>query len=184
MHAMKIIVLLAVSIVAAAAVAASASASAMPVQPTGVCGDYECFNYDPAYGDGYDYPVEGSADDYAGDSCRTKTVGVTRVNMWGWVMWRYIQRVTWCWSGDQITYINRYRYPSDIQYFWQWQGHVSSSCNEENCGKLAGNYQAFVATTGEFSYCYAMWVGCFKTVLPHIMMAVTAGGGYAWTAGT
>jgi hypothetical protein len=166
------------------AIAVPVAANASPT--TGACGDDSCSGgYDPTYGDGYSFYVDNpDGVDYASGNCRTKTAGIQRVNWFGWTMWRYRQQVQWCWSGGVITYINRYRYPSDMTYTWQFNGHVANSCGAENCSDMAGRYSAFLATTGSFSYCSFTWgIGCFETILPRVNQTITAGGGYAVTVG-
>jgi hypothetical protein len=98
---------------------------------------------------------------------------------WGHVVWRYYQRVRWCWNGSVVTSLVRDRWPDTRCCFWQFFGHVSSNCSNENCTEKTGHAWENVQTVGSFRYCMA-W--CGREINPGVSISVSGNG--SWGYGT
>ena len=102
-----------------------------------------------------DVYTESSADyGFARGSCRTRWARATRRNLAWLVVFRYNEQVRWCWSGGQITYFWRDRWPSDTSFGWGFDFHIGSNCLYEHCpNRGVGTYSTDAWTQGQFHAC-------------------------------
>jgi hypothetical protein len=113
--------------------------------------------------------------------CRArKAVRVARslVGLW---LYRYWQRISWCYNFHRITAIHRTRHGevnNVIANPWEFYGHVGSNCNFETCSDRAGGTSAYITTQGRFHACWG-WIWNCDDRVPGIWQVVTANGGYS-----
>ena len=139
----------------------------------------DCGGNSSGYEDGYN--ADDSDDFYYhhrdGNCAVTGVRGVKRNTWWGHTVWRYHQRVSWCWNGNAVTALHRDRFVEVNCCFWQWRGHIGSNCSSEHCNGQTGHYYQEVWTQGHFAHCYT-W--CSHEQTPGVSMTVTGGGDWWW----
>jgi hypothetical protein len=145
-------------------------ASVSAAEPRYVCESDDCNPYAEGYGS------EAAHEDWwPNGQCRTVGRYRKRTTWWGHVVYKYHQRVQWCWSGGVVTHVWRTRYPDIGCCFWQFFGNVGNNCASENCAEQTGRSFADLITVGQFRYCNA-WCALEKN--PGLHFQVYAGGGY------
>jgi hypothetical protein len=99
-------------------------------------------------------------------------------------IWEYVQQVEWCWNGVTIRAIDRIRFPRlgwAGSVFWDFKGHVASSCagtsDYSPCSERAGRSTAYIATQGKFQTitCGAVIFPCV-TKVPGMWVKINAAG--------
>jgi hypothetical protein len=130
----------------------------------------ECYLYGSTF--------EESWDNYEPQQmCRSKTKARSFKTWWGYVTWRYRQKVRWCYNGVRVTSMERTRWPEVFCCVWQFSGNVLSNCQHETCWEKTGHASETVTTVGSFKYCYAF---CVREVNPGIEFTAYANGNWAW----
>jgi hypothetical protein len=125
------------------------------------------------------YTEQGNDEDWLINSfCRQVRAYRQFKTWWGHVVWRYYQRVRWCWNGSVVTSLVRDRWPDTRCCFWQFFGHVSSNCSEY-CTEKTGHAWENVQTVGSYRYCMA-W--CGREINPGVSISVSGNG--SWGYGT
>jgi hypothetical protein len=125
------------------------------------------------------YTEEGSDEDWFPNStCRQVRAYRQFKTWWGHVVWKYYQRVYWCWNGSVVTYLNRDRWPDTRCCLWQFFGHISSNCSE-HCNERVGHSWENVQTVGSYRHC-ATW--CTREINPGVSISVSGVG--SWGYGT
>jgi hypothetical protein len=111
---------------------------------------------------------------YSLGSCKTVTAWRKRVSSVGITVWKYWQRIYFCWRYPQITYLSRTR--GGTVYTpccWDYQGHIGNSTS----WNAKWSYRAF--TEGRFYWNGPPWP---MTRTPEINMTVYGNG--SWTYST
>lgn len=112
-----------------------------------------------------------------GGSCKALTVWRGGKNALGQFLWKYFQKIEWCYNGSYITAKTRLRWGEVYFPGWEFKGHIG---NYESGGVGYWSYRAW--TQGKFSLC-PLSLGCIQHVYPWIDMTVYANGNYTWTTG-
>jgi hypothetical protein len=109
--------------------------------------------------------------------CRTKVAWVGIKNVFGTFLWKYFQKLGWCWKNGEITSATpRCRGTWAEVYFplWDFKGHI-------DCDSSGGVGQSFVRRwrQGKFQLC-AAW--CVQTKTPWLNVRGSGTGGFsaAW----
>jgi hypothetical protein len=97
----------------------------------------------------------------------------------GLVMLRYWQTVRFCYNGSRVTSIWRNRFASTELIPWEFEGHISNSCNSEHCEEMAGRYSAYIMTQGQFRGCW-LWSWYCDTKTPGVGVEVRGNGTWPW----
>jgi len=118
----------------------------------------------------YYQTVEGSA-----NPCRSHRYTVSGKNVFGMTLWKYRQRVFWCWNGATVTYVYRERYAVCCFPIWDFKGHTDSNCSSEHCGEKRGGSSAYIVTQGKFEAC-AVYIWACQRVYPRIWHIVRNNG--------
>jgi len=92
-------------------------------------------------------------------------------NVTGMTLFKYTQRIDWCYDGSKITSKFRTRYGTVYMPFWKFNDHIG---NQEQGGEGHRSYRAW--TQGEFSLCLGGNIGCIQHVYPWIDMTVYGNG--------
>lgn len=125
------------------------------------------------------YAEQGTDEDWFPNStCRQIRAYRQFKTWWGHVVWRYYQRVYWCWNGNIVTSLVRDRWPDTRCCFWQFFGHVSSNCSGQ-CTERTGHAWENVQTVGSYRHC-AAW--CTREINPGVSISVSGVG--SWGYGT
>lgn len=142
---MKKILVIIVAIFTLALIGAGGASASSPKVPCDPDTD-ECYRYGYTYDETFDNydPLQ---------TCRTKTKSRAFRTWYGYTVWRYKQRVRWCFNGTRITSMERTRYPEVGCCLWQFNGHVASNCRYETCFEKVGHFSETVTTVGSFKYC-------------------------------
>jgi len=109
-------------------------------------------------------------------SCRPATAFRKFVNYYGYELFRYNERVTWCWNFGVIKSFYRERWPQSGGSLsnWQFDGNISSNCSLENCnGRGSGQFSATADTRGKFHACVLWWC---EERYPYVSLTVYANG--------
>jgi hypothetical protein len=127
------------------------------------------------------YEVEsGVADDPAArpvKGCRTKVAWIGLKNVLGSFLWKYFQKLGWCWKRGAITSATpRCQGTWAEVYFplWDFKGHLS-------CDASGGVGQSFVRRwrQGKFQLCAAY---CLQTKTPWMNVKGSGTGVFSWSA--
>jgi hypothetical protein len=113
-----------------------------------------------------------------GAGCRTKVVWIGIKNVLGSMLWKYFQKLGWCWrNGDVTTATPRCRGTWAEIYFplWDFKGHIG-------CDSSGGVGQAFVRRwrQGKFQLCAAY---CVQTKTPWVNVRGSGTGVFSWATG-
>jgi hypothetical protein len=113
----------------------------------------------------------------AGTGCRTKVAWIGIKNIFGSFLWKYFQKLGWCWkNGDVTTATPRCRGTWAEVYFplWDFKGHIG-------CDSSGGVGQSFVRRwrQGKFQLCAAY---CVQTKTPWLNVRGSGTGGFTWAA--
>lgn len=95
--------------------------------------------------------------------CHQLLFYVSERNFFGVTLWHYNMDVYACWNGSKVTYLLHSAYPSDVFFYWTFDGNIVD--------KQAFGPNAAFATAidvGKFRYCPPV-VGCIQTVYPRIV---------------
>lgn len=139
-------------------------------EPEGGTQPMKCLDCEPA--DEYDFNGSGlvgtgaaGADGYgyfAG--CKHPYAFKEYRNTRGRALWRYYQRVNWCWNNNRITSFSRERWSwrdSHIMNGWEFLGHASGNCETETCsGRGVGTWYTNAWTLGQYKFCILRWGWC------------------------
>jgi hypothetical protein len=127
--------------------------------------------YEPSEGRSFDGGV--IADDVVPKSagCRTKVAWIGLKNVFGTYLWKYFQKLGWCWKNGEITSATpRCRGTWAEVYFplWDFNGHI-------DCDASGGLGQTFVRRwrQGKFRLCTAY---CIQTKTPWVNVRGSATG--------
>lgn len=120
----------------------------------------------------YDEPILSKA----GTGCRTKVAWIGVKNAFGSFLWKYFQKLGWCWKNGEVTAATpRCRGTWAEVYFplWDFKGHIE-------CDSSGGVGQSFVRRwrQGKFQLCAAY---CVQTKTPWVNVRGTGTG--VFTAG-
>lgn len=118
---------------------------------------------------------------YAGQSsagCRTKVAWIGAKNAIGTYLWKYFQKLGWCWRNGGVTSATpRCRGTWAEVYFplWDFKGHIG-------CDSSGGVGQSFVRRwrQGKFQLCAAY---CFQTKTPWLNVRGSGTGGFTYGYG-
>lgn len=121
-----------------------------------------------------DVSFTGSA---SASGCRTKVTWIGLKNIWGSFVWKYFQKLGWCWKRGNVTSATpRCRGTWAEVYFplWDFKGHI-------DCDSSGGVGQSFVRRwrQGKFQLCTAY---CLQTKTPWINVRGTGSGSFSWGA--
>ena len=121
-----------------------------------------------------DVSFNGSA---STSGCRTKVAWIGLKNIFGSFLWKYFQKLGWCWNRGQVTSATpRCRGTWSEVYFplWDFKGHIG-------CDYGGGVGQSFVRRwrQGKFQLCAAY---CVQTKTPWVNVRGTGSGGFSWSA--
>lgn len=121
----------------------------------------------------YDVPILSKA-----GGCRTKVAWVGIKNIVGSFLWKYFQRLGWCWKNGEVTSATpRCRGTWAEVYFplWDFKGHIG-------CDSSGGVGQSFVRRwrQGKFQLCAAY---CFQTKTPWLNVRGSGTGGFTYGYG-
>jgi hypothetical protein len=110
--------------------------------------------------------------------CRTKVAWIGAKNIIGTYLWKYFQKLGWCWNRRSVTSATpRCRGTWAEVYFplWDFKSHVE-------CDSSGGVGQSFVRRwrQGKFQLCAAY---CVQTKTPWVNVRGTGTGGFSWSAG-
>ena len=114
----------------------------------------------------------------AATGCRTKVAWIGIKNILGSILWKYFQKLGWCWkNGDVTSATPRCRGTWAEVYFplWDFKGHI-------DCDSSGGVGQSFVRRwrQGKFQLCAAY---CVQTKTPWVNVRGSATGGFSYGAG-
>jgi hypothetical protein len=121
----------------------------------------------------YDEPIVSRA--WTG--CRTKVAWIGLKNIVGTVLWKYFQKLGWCWKNGKVTSATpRCRGTWAEIYFplWDFKGHIE-------CESSGGVGQSFVRRwrQGKFQLCAAY---CVQTRTPWVNVRGSGTGVFSWSA--
>jgi hypothetical protein len=110
--------------------------------------------------------------------CRTKVAWIGAKNIIGTYLWKYFQKLGWCWNRGSVTSATpRCRGTWAEVYFplWDFKGHIE-------CDSSGGVGQTFVRRwrQGKFQLCAAY---CVQTKTPWVNVRGTGSGVFSWSAG-
>jgi hypothetical protein len=110
--------------------------------------------------------------------CRTKVAWIGSKNILGTYLWKYFQKLGWCWRRGVVTSATpRCRGTWAEVYFplWDFKGHIG-------CDSSGGVGQSFVRRwrQGKFQLCAAY---CVQTKTPWVNVRGTGSGVFSWSAG-
>jgi hypothetical protein len=110
--------------------------------------------------------------------CRTKVAWIGAKNIIGTYLWKYFQKLGWCWNRGSVTSATpRCRGTWAEVYFplWDFKGHI-------DCDSSGGVGQSFVRRwrQGKFQLCAAY---CVQTKTPWVNVRGTGTGGFSWSTG-
>jgi hypothetical protein len=123
--------------------------------------------------------IDASSTGYASPSgCRTKVAWIGSKNILGTYLWKYFQKLGWCWNRGRVTTATpRCRGTWSEVYFplWDFKGHIG-------CDYSGGVGQSFVRRwrQGKFQLCAAY---CVQTKTPWVNVRGTGSGVFSWSAG-
>lgn len=109
---------------------------------------------------------------------RCKRVWAARVyrNIFGTVLWRYVQQQAFCYDGRRITSLYDWRrWPEIYAYGWRFKGHIARFVSGR-----AGTWHYGTWTQGKFALC-AAW--CVREKLPWVDLDVYGNGGWSYKTG-
>ena len=107
-----------------------------------------------------------------GAGCKEYTLGIDQYSAGGVWLWRYTQKIWWCYDGSKITAKIRDRWGETHAYGWEFVGHVG---NSESGGVGQSSYYAW--TQGHFRLCLP-GLGCIVHQYPWIWQRVYGNGNY------
>lgn len=114
-------------------------------------------------------------------TCKTVYAYRYRKNpVYGFLYWKYIAQVKWCWKNHLITKIERWRDYWCCKAFtgWRWKGYgpqISSGG--------VGSLEYFWKSRGRFEQCLP-YVLCTNDVSPWVAFRLHPGGGWRYATGT
>ena len=118
----------------------------------------------------------GSGDTVAAAACRYVTVSRWAENVFGSTLWKYFQRIDWCYNGSSVTSVSRRRWGETYWPGWSFKGHTG---NQTSGGVGWTGYQAW--TQGHF--CLASYFDCVQDRYPWIDITVWRNGTYNYSTG-
>jgi hypothetical protein len=122
--------------------------------------------------------------DLAGNPCKRVTVYRGYRSWAGFIVWKYFQRVTFCYNGSVITYSYRTRWAefyNGAGFYWDFMGHISNSCNTETCSERVGVWKAYYGTQGKFQACLVqLGIRICTTRLPGVGIEAYGNGVWHW----
>ncbi|MEU4542332.1 hypothetical protein [Nonomuraea dietziae] len=104
------------------------------------------------------------------NKCKTTTRVGKGVNVYGNTLFKFHQKVSWCYNGKKITSVSSKAWADSTALLWTYKGIESE---EISGGKGKTSYTAW--RQGRF--CYVTHLSCIKESLPWIEQKVTATGG-------
>jgi hypothetical protein len=183
------VLVVAVLAMIATSTAAASTDSYPPDDPGWFDGCYATDLGDPTFIDGAcvttlsDESVIGERD-LAGNVC--KRVLAQRVfKSWsGFVVWRYKERVRFCYNGRIVTSSQRFRWATFEHgggMYWSFEGHVANSCRWEDCSDQEGTWKTYYGTQGKFQACLWSWgIHLCTTRLPGVGIEAFGNGVWHW----
>jgi hypothetical protein len=113
------------------------------------------------------------------------TMGWTRIGrsaVFGTVLWKFTQYVSWCWDGVNVTSVQRWTEPCCVGLTWSYAGVVSSSGSYYMwcCGNPRSGHWGY--RKGQFNQSVPPW-GIVDSAYPWIKIWVHRNGSWAHSSG-
>jgi hypothetical protein len=116
--------------------------------------------------------TEDACAGYSLGACRTVEAWRKRTSSVGVLLWKYWQRIYFCWQSNKITYLFRSRGGTVYTFCcWDYQGHIGNSTS----WNAKWSYRAF--TEGKLYWYGPPWP---MTKTPEIWMTVYGNGSWTW----
>lgn len=124
-------------------------------------------------------PGEASA---SASGCRTVDIARTGKDIFGFVVYRFHQVKSWCWSYPRITSKSIYTYVSDVDPNMDYAGIVAAQGNYFTwcCGNASSGHYSL--RQGKFKNCI-LWFPCSRTEYPWVRIWAHGDGSYRWATG-
>lgn len=118
----------------------------------------------------------------AASGCRTVDVARVGRDLFGFVVYKFHQVKSWCWSYPRITSKSIYTYVSDVDPNMRYGGIVAATgyfypwC----CGNAYSGHYSF--RQGKFQNCI-LWFPCTRTEYPWVKIWAHGNGTYTYATG-
>jgi hypothetical protein len=122
--------------------------------------------------------------DLAGSTCKRALAQRVFRSWAGFIVWRYKERVKFCYNGSRVTSSQRFRWAEFANgggFYWDFQGHIANSCRYEDCSDQAGTWKTYYGTQGKFQACLWSWgFHICTTRLPGVGIEAFGNGVWHW----